>query len=77
MHNSPEFKRHQRQMLAIVRARTPRERTEPKCVDASRRARIARGSGTAPDAVARLILSYEQFVERLRGLGEGPAGAPS
>src|SRR3990172_2121204 len=49
---------------AIIASMTPLERRNPKCLNASRRRRIALGSGTSVQAVNRLI---KQFTE-LQGL---------
>ena len=45
---------------AIIQSMTAKERQVPDSVDASRRRRIARGSGTLPDEVSRLIKSFSQ-----------------
>ena len=52
---------------AIVLSMTPRERHRPSTIDASRRRRIAAGSGTTPAEVSRLIKSFEQMQEMMRG----------
>ncbi len=45
---------------AIIQSMTAKERQAPDHVDASRRRRISRGSGTMPDEVSRLIKSFSQ-----------------
>ena len=45
---------------AIIQSMTAKERQAPENVDASRRRRISRGSGTMPDEVSRLIKSFSQ-----------------
>jgi signal recognition particle subunit SRP54 len=52
---------------AIVLSMTPRERSRPTTIDASRRRRIAAGSGTSPVEVSRLIKSFERMQEMMRG----------
>jgi signal recognition particle subunit SRP54 len=52
---------------AIVLSMTPRERSRPTSIDASRRRRIAAGSGTSPVEVSRLIKSFERMQEMMRG----------
>jgi signal recognition particle subunit SRP54 len=52
---------------AIVLSMTPRERRRPAVIDASRRRRIASGSGTTPVEVSRLIKSFEQMQAMMRG----------
>ncbi len=57
---------------AIVLSMTVQERRRPELIDASRRRRIARGSGTTSVDVSRLIKGFEQMQELMRGLsGKG------
>lgn len=49
-----------RRMRAIVESMTPRERKDPRIIDGSRRRRIARGSGAAPDDVSGLVKQFLQ-----------------
>lgn len=46
---------------AIIRSMTPRERHNPQIIDASRKQRIARGSGTSLQEVNRLIKQFDQM----------------
>lgn len=46
---------------AIITSMTPLERRQPDLVDASRRRRIARGSGSAVEEVNRLLKSFKQM----------------
>ncbi len=52
---------------AIVLSMTARERRRPSIIDASRRRRIAAGSGTTPVEVSRLLKSFERMQEMMRG----------
>lgn len=57
---------------AIIRSMTPAERAEPDLVDASRRARIAQGSGTQATQVSELIKQFKEvskMMKRMGGLG--------
>ena len=57
---------------AIIRSMTMAERTDPRIIDASRRTRIARGSGTNPTQVSGLISQFaemQKMMKRLGGLG--------
>ena len=45
---------------AIILSMTPKERSNPECLNTSRRQRIARGSGTDIAAVNRLIKQFDQ-----------------
>ncbi len=51
---------------AIIQSMTVKERKRPDDVDASRRRRIAKGSGTLPDEVSRLIRSFSQARDMFR-----------
>jgi signal recognition particle subunit SRP54 len=59
-------------MEAIIHSMTPAERAAPQVVDASRRRRIARGSGTDPQEVSGLIKSFDQaanMMKQMAGMG--------
>lgn len=45
---------------AIILSMTPKERTNPECLNSSRRLRIAKGSGTNIQEVNRLIKQFDQ-----------------
>ncbi len=51
---------------AIVMSMTPKERANPAIVDASRRRRIARGSGTDPQDVSGLVKQFGQMRDAMR-----------
>lgn len=51
---------------AVVLSMTPGERLRPEKIDASRRRRIARGSGTAVDVVQRLLKQFEQMRKMMK-----------
>ncbi len=53
-------------MRAIVNSMTPQERANPKVVDASRRRRIARGSGTDPEDVSGLCKQFLQTRDMMK-----------
>jgi signal recognition particle subunit SRP54 len=57
---------------AIIRSMTGAERTRPEIIDASRRTRIATGSGTSPAEVSQLIKQFREMskmMKRMGGLG--------
>jgi signal recognition particle subunit SRP54 len=59
-------------MEAIIHSMTRRERADPQIVDASRRRRIARGSGTDPQDVSGLIKSFTMaanMMKQMAGMG--------
>jgi len=49
-----------RHMKAIVQSMTPAERRDPNIIDGSRRRRIARGCGAAPEDVSGLVKQFLQ-----------------
>ncbi|RIK68057.1 MAG: signal recognition particle protein [Planctomycetota bacterium] len=55
-----------KRMKAIVQSMTPAERANPKILDASRRRRIARGSGTDPEDVSGLCKQFLQAREMMK-----------
>ena len=58
-------------MMAIIGSMTPRERRNPDLLNGSRRARIARGSGTTPADVNKLLKQYQQMEKMMGKLGRG------
>jgi signal recognition particle subunit SRP54 len=59
---------------AIIQSMTKREREEPDEVDGSRRRRIAKGSGTQAEDVARLIKGFSHardFAKKMTGMSMG------
>ncbi len=55
---------------AIVMSMTPTERTQPELIDASRRARIAQGSGVNPSAVSDLVKQFMQMRKMMKRFGD-------
>ena len=63
---------------AIIQSMTPAERKDPKILNASRRARIARGSGTEVSDVNSLVERFgeaQKMMRQMRG-GKGMPGMP-
>ena len=56
---------------AIVLAMTPEERRRPEIINGSRRARIARGSGTTVQQVNQLLAGRKQMQKMMKQLGRG------
>jgi len=59
-------------MEAIIQSMTKAERADPSIVDASRRRRIARGSGTEPQDVSGLVKSFDMaaaMMKQMAGMG--------
>jgi signal recognition particle subunit SRP54 len=56
---------------AIIRSMTYQERARPQIINGSRRARIARGSGTDPGDVTRLIKQFGEMQKMMKRMGMG------
>ena len=67
-----------RRAEAIVYSMTVQERRHPDIIDASRRRRIARGSGTTPTDINRLLKQYREAkkIMQMVASGRGPRIAP-
>jgi signal recognition particle subunit SRP54 len=63
---------------AIVNSMTPAERRNPKILNGSRRARIARGSGTSVGEVNNLVIRFQEGQKMMRQMfsGGGVPGMP-
>lgn len=53
---------------AIIRSMTPEERMHPEIINASRRRRIAQGSGTSVQEVNRLLKQFEEMKKMMKQL---------
>jgi signal recognition particle subunit SRP54 len=53
-------------MQGIIHSMTPRERAKPEMIDASRRRRIAKGSGCDPKDVSGLVKSFSQMRDMMK-----------
>ena len=70
------------QVEAIILSMTPHERRVPHVIDASRRKRIAAGSGTSVEQVNQLIEGRKQMAKMMKAMGSGkmpalPGAAPT
>ena len=61
---------------AIIQSMTPQERRDPKVLNASRRARIARGSGTQVSDVNSLVERFGEAQKMMRSMRGGKGGMP-
>ena len=59
---------------AIIQSMTPKERSQPKLLNHSRKKRIASGSGTKVEDVNRLIKQFEQMQKMMKMVQRGGAG---
>jgi signal recognition particle subunit SRP54 len=65
--NDKEIKRQ----VAIIRSMTPGERRYPKTIDASRKRRIAAGSGVHVSEVNKLLKNYLQMQKMMKSMTKG------
>ena len=64
-------------ITGMIHSMTPAERADPEIIDASRRQRIAAGSGCRPAEVKALVEQFKQMRSMMRGLGAmGGRGKP-
>ncbi|TDD61142.1 signal recognition particle protein [Actinomadura darangshiensis] len=65
-------------IAAIIRSMTPQERSQPKIINGSRRARIARGSGVGVGEVSSLVTRFFDAQKMMRQMagGMGLPGMP-
>ncbi len=65
-------------VAAIIQSMTPAERDDPKILNASRRARIAKGSGTQVNDVNNLVERFGEAQKMMRSMrgGKGMPGMP-
>ena len=54
------------QMEAIINSMTPQERAHPDLIKASRKRRIAKGSGTQPQDINRLLKQFSQMQKMMK-----------
>jgi signal recognition particle subunit SRP54 len=59
---------------AIISSMTEQERRDPRVLNASRRKRIARGSGTTVQDVNRLVKTYDEMRKMMKQMGRRPPG---
>ena len=60
-----------KKMVAIINSMTPKERTHIKLIKGSRKNRIARGSGTSPQEVNKLLKQFEKMQKQMKKMGGG------
>ena len=63
--------------MAIIRSMTPKERANPKLLNAGRRRRIAAGSGMKVEDVNRLVKQLEMMQQMFKQIGGGKGGKRS
>jgi len=60
---------------AIINSMTPEERSDPKLLNGSRRARIAEGSGTSVTEINRLVKQFAETRKMMRMMSSGKGKA--
>ncbi len=61
---------------AMILSMTPSERANPDSINASRKERIARGSGTSVQQVNQLLKQFHEMKEMIKKMNQGPMGFP-
>ena len=61
-------------MQAIIRSMTPKEREKPEIINASRKKRIAAGSGVGVEDVNKLLKQYDQTTKMMKQITSGKLG---
>jgi signal recognition particle subunit SRP54 len=62
-----------KRMAACIDSMTPKERRHPQLLNASRKRRVARGSGTSVEEINRLLRQYGQMRKLMKRLGKADA----
>ncbi len=73
--SAQDMDRQLAQVEAIINSMTPRERAQPRLLNASRRKRIAAGSGTSVQDVNQLMRQFQQAQRMMQKLSEKMAPA--
>jgi signal recognition particle subunit SRP54 len=63
-----------KRQVAIIDSMTPRERRNPDILKASRKKRIAAGSGTTPEAINKLLKMHRGMADMMKAMGSGKRG---
>jgi signal recognition particle subunit SRP54 len=61
----------QKHLVAIINSMTPNERAHPAIIRASRKKRIAAGSGTSVQEVNRMLKQFSQMQKMMKKMGKG------
>jgi signal recognition particle subunit SRP54 len=63
-----------KRQMAIIDSMTPQERRSPDILKASRKKRIAAGSGTSPEAINKLLKMHRGMADMMKMMGSGKRG---
>ncbi len=65
-----------KRQTAIINSMTRHERRNPKVLDASRKRRVAAGSGTKVEEINRLLKMHRQMADMMKSMGQGGKRGP-
>ncbi len=63
-----------KRQIAIIDSMTPQERHNPDILKASRKKRIASGSGTTPEYINKLLKMHRGMADMMKAMGSGKRG---
>ncbi len=63
-----------KRQMAIIDSMTPQERRNPDILKASRKKRIAAGSGTSPEQINKLLKMHRGMADMMKAMGGGKRG---
>ncbi len=63
-----------KRQIAIIDSMTPKERRNPDILKASRKKRIAAGSGTTPEQINKLLKMHRGMADMMKIMGKGKRG---
>ena len=63
-----------KRQIAIINSMTPQERHNPDILKASRKKRIASGSGTTPEYINKLLKMHRGMADMMKAMGSGKRG---
>ncbi len=63
-----------KRQMAIIDSMTPQERRNPDILKASRKKRIAAGSGTTPEYINKLLKMHRGMADMMKAMGSGKRG---
>ncbi len=63
-----------KRQVAIIDSMTPKERRNPDILKASRKKRIAAGSGATPEAINKLLKMHRGMADMMKAMGSGKRG---
>ena len=63
-----------KRQIAIINSMTPQERRSPDILKASRKKRIAAGSGTTPEAINKLLKMHRGMADMMKMMGDAKRG---